>query len=248
MSLWQRLFRDKSSWDQADTSPAPAFRPDRSIDFQSAGDRQDKPAVAESLAFLRAAEKGDIDLVRQMLSADGSLILATAGEYSGTALHWAANAQREKVLEFLVSSGADVNAKDKRGRSPLLIAMTGFYSSSYNMARVLLAGGANPNAQDQYGIAPMHFVAQDTNVDLFKLLTDNGADINLRDNDGNTPLHALRMTSWPVQGQNDVIKAFLDFGAEVNIKNKEGHTPLYYAVQQGRSDMEALLCRYGARV
>ena len=54
--------------------------------------------------------------------------------------------------------------------------------------KALLAAGANPNVQDQYGTAPLHVAADEGNLALVKLLIENGANLNVEDVNHQTPL------------------------------------------------------------
>lgn len=62
-----------------------------------------------------------------------------------------------------VESGADVNALDERGRSPLhaacQAAKKGDNNGAYRAVLFLLHSGANINFQDKLGMTPLHFAA-----------------------------------------------------------------------------------------
>lgn len=59
---------------------------------------------------------------------------------------------------------------------------------SVNKVTAFLESGVNINAQDEYGFSPMHAAASYGHVALLEYLLTNGADVNLRDLDGDTPL------------------------------------------------------------
>ena len=61
-------------------------------------------------------------------------------------------------------------------------------------------------------------------IKTVKALLDKGADVNVKDNSGSTPLiYAAR------NGRTEVLKALIDKGAEVNAKDINGNTPLIWA-------------------
>jgi ankyrin repeat protein len=93
----------------------------------------------EELHF--AAQKGDLATVDRLL-ADGTDINAF-DELGKTALHWAAMNEHLEVAAFLIDQGADVNARHEPsiGDTPLG-EVAG--SCSYELARLLLAAGADP--------------------------------------------------------------------------------------------------------
>ena len=66
----------------------------------------------------KACKKGDIEAVKQHL-ASGADVNAKDGLYGTTPLHHAAYEDHKEVAELLIDKGSDVNAGDKRGRTPL---------------------------------------------------------------------------------------------------------------------------------
>ena len=97
-------------------------------------------------------------------------------------------------LQMLVDHGANVNAKDRVGATPLHYALAQW---DLNRAGIsfLLGHGAQTNAMDLQGCTPLHLVAlcRTLDPDVMQQLLDHGADINACDNKGLTPLdHAIR--------------------------------------------------------
>ena len=65
----------------------------------------------------KAAYKGDLDEVRQLLKS--GVDPDTPGASQRTALHRAIAGDQTSVVEFLLDNKANVNVKDKSGRTPL---------------------------------------------------------------------------------------------------------------------------------
>lgn len=95
--------------------------------------------IAESpqaVAFLnQAADVGDVELVEALLLHGVSVNSSLPYDHR-TPLHAAAVAGQTHMVEFLIASGADVNALDRTGHSPLALA------ESAEMKEVLLSNGA----------------------------------------------------------------------------------------------------------
>ncbi len=78
-------------------------------------------------------------------------------------------------------------------------------------------------------------------IDLVKKMLSIGADVNVKDNYRNTPLHYASR-----YGRTEIVKLLLEHGAEVNTKDKYGWTALYCASRKGHTEIVNLLKQYGA--
>ena len=104
------------------------------------------------------------------------------------------------------------------------------------VVRFLLESGANPNAQNDTGHAPLHLAAYPEHVGL---LVKHGADLNLQTNDAATPL----ATHASEQDRADVMLQLLELGADPNMPSDSG-TPLSIAQQRQEYDKVEILSQY----
>ena len=140
-------------------------------------------------SIFKSSELGDIDSVKQFLDAGFQVDMPSE---LGTALHYAIHANHKEVAELLISRGADVNAKNWWGRSPLF-----FVNGSLNLVELLVENGADIDAKDSTGSTVLHYESlrkmpsfggrprpSIVAVELLRL----GANVNIRDDNGSTPL------------------------------------------------------------
>ncbi|MBO9492600.1 ankyrin repeat domain-containing protein [Thalassotalea sp. G20_0] len=121
-------------------------------------------------------------------------------------------------VKALLEQGADIEARDWSGRTPLFRAVM---SENPEVLNVILAAGACLNARDCYGRTPLHKARSQKAV---KELLAWGADIEARDNTGETPLF-----SADHRDSLEKRKVLLAAGACVNARDVLGQTPLHQA-------------------
>lgn len=121
------------------------------------------------------------------------------------------------AIQTLLSAGADVEAKDVNGRTPLLVAAR---QNEVNVTKSLLSAGANTEAMDNDGMGPLHWAAFSNAAGTARVLLDVGANIDIRTGLGNTPLHfAVRNNAIAT------VALLLDEGASIRVRNNDGKTP-----------------------
>lgn len=109
----------------------------------------------------------------------------------------------------LIDAGADVNAKDEDGQTPLHYAADRGHSEAL---KVLINAGADVNAKNENGWTPLHDLCfDDPDLQTLQALIDAGADVNAKSGDGQTPLYYAIEEDWP----GDNLKILIDAGADV---------------------------------
>ena len=155
--------------------------------------------------------------------------------YAGdTPLHIAAAAYQRDIAEELVSRGANVSARNRRGAEPLHYACDGSPGSDtwnpdaqYAVVEFLIRAGADPNSEDKSGVAPLHRAVRTRCTAAVRALLTNGADARKRNKSGSTPLHlAVQNTGRGGSGsaasqeeQAEIIRLLLGHGARPSDKD-----------------------------
>jgi len=101
------------------------------------------------------------------------------GDDLGIPLHFAARKGQLETAALLLSHGADVNAQDKYGYTPLHEAVLGPYATALPMVKLLLDHGADIDGKSSQGNTPLDRVQNDEYRgryrDVIKYLKDHGA-------------------------------------------------------------------------
>lgn len=93
-----------------------------------------------------------------------------------------------KTFELLIDAGADVNAKNLYGTTPLHnVAESYIEDLTKRILELLLSNGADINARDKLKRTPLHFAVEKDNPELCEMLINAGADIDIQDNNGKKP-------------------------------------------------------------
>jgi uncharacterized protein len=183
-----------------------------------------------------AVTKNDSAKVRDLIKNDPDLVFSR-DEDGFTPLHLAAANGYKGIVEFLLTTKAEVNSKDNTGSTPLHQAAAGKHS---DIVEMLLAQKADVDAADQHGLTPLHYATLANDQDVVKLLLTHGANANVKDNKhGNTPLIIA-----VAKGNKKAVELLLAHGADVNLADNDG-TPLTWAMRTGHADVAGLLRQHG---
>jgi len=99
------------------------------------------------------------------------------------------------------------------------------------------------NKKNNKGDAFIHSAIWYKDLELFKLLLDNDADIGIRDKNGRTPLIYASLFDY-----REMVKLLLEKGADPNEKDFSGNTSLHWAAQNGSYESAVFLIEAGANI
>ncbi len=90
---------------------------------REASDEDSANMVVAEHPLHEAIRSGDLDKVKELLASDPEALHRGDGALGETPLHQAAASDEVEIAEFLIESGADVNAMDNRRVTPLTTAI-----------------------------------------------------------------------------------------------------------------------------
>lgn len=111
-----------------------------------------------------------------------------------------------EIMKLLAAKGANLNARDKLGGTPLLSSVL---QKSTEMVQTLLELGADPNMSDKDGFTPLVVAAAEGLLDITKSLLEHNAQINTAGSLGVTPLAAAK-----IGGHAELVKLLRERGAK----------------------------------
>ena len=218
--------------------------------------------------------QGCYKLVKALLD-EGADVNATTNK-GETIIHYALLEWQNQVKIFKTDTnvGFDTSTRDKDGTTILQWACR---EGDYDLARNVIDA---VNINNQIGETALHYAVQawKPNLDIVKLLIDNGIDVNCTDCNGISPLHwafdkghydligvlhqkganvttitaehksLLRNAYKPQQPNMYVVEMLIDYGFNVNAKGCDGVTLLHWASEQGHVGIVKLLIANGANI
>lgn len=232
-----------------------------------------------------AAENGHKTMVELLLEAGAELEATDSNGNGRTALHRAVEKGNYTVTELLLNKGAQINAQDKNGYAPLHIAVL---NEDGEMVKLLITKKAALNAkfalsgniasrvgqQVSRRGTPMHLAAGKGFTPIIKLLVQAGAEVDSRNELGQTPLFLAALAnskeaveyllekkadpnavctvasnsraSLHVTTKAEIAEALLKAGADVNAVTDQGLSALLIAIMDNNKELVAVLLRHHA--
>ncbi|PCH02638.1 Hypothetical protein PENO1_036910 [Penicillium occitanis (nom. inval.)] len=191
-----------------------------------------------SYAICAAGWGGYLDII-QLLIESGANLESEDGPDKYRLIHY--GAYNPQILKICLEKGADINARDKRGRTALY--WTGI-SGYLECAQMLIDAGADIDAEVEGWGSPLYAAVKNNHFDIVKLLLDRGARVDIKCSNAMTCLHQAVLNS-----RDDIAKILLEHGSEVDALYYEGTTPLRLASGfPGHVPSAELLLQHGADI
>jgi uncharacterized protein len=192
-------------------------------------------------ALNRAASEGKTDVVRILLDKKANINTRTTS--GATPLLNAVSYGKQPTIQLLLERGADVNQADAQGNTPLMAAADSgpFLPNSVPVLTMLIGAKAKIDLQDGLGRTALYRASAEGKEEAVRFLLDHGADVNLAEANGSTPLMVVAEGASYPKGQGETIALLLKHGAKTELKNSGGQTALDKATEAKKTEAIQLL-------
>jgi ankyrin repeat protein len=191
-----------------------------------------------SYAICGAGWGGHLEIIR-LLVESGADLENEDGPDKYRLVHY--GSYNPKMLQICLDNGADINARDSRGRTALY--WTGI-SGLLECAQMLVDAGADIDAEVEGWGSALYCAVKNNHFDVVKLLLDQGARVDVKCANGMTCLHQAVLNS-----REDILKILLEHGSEVDALYWKGSTPLRLASGfPGHLPSAEILLQHGADI
>ena len=152
-------------------------------------------------------------------------------------LEIALQSQQPAIVDLLIDAGYEINFRDwyvlvGQGPKRFDTLLKGFLANGWDI---------NARQKHRHGMwTPLHWVAQRGLTHGILCLLENGADPNMTDDKGRTPMHIIAQKGV---GKNQV-QLLIEHGGDVNIRDMDGKTPLDYAQRGKKESVKNFLTEY----
>jgi len=183
-----------------------------------------------------AASFGDLDLLKLFVTKNAKIDGRLAESQSTTLMTAIGYGASKEVLNYLIDHGASIDAKSEYGKSALEIAVG---AGSRDAVEVLIKRGADYKQPISSGggntLIHLAAISPDSGP-LEYLLSIKGTDPNIKNKEGETPLHMAAE-----YGRINQVNILLKKKADPNAKSDTGRTPLHYLTfgSQGSTSFES---------
>jgi ankyrin repeat protein len=201
-----------------------------------------------SVPLATAAASGQLQCAKWLLSKGAQLAYIDAIDTDDrTALQYAAENNNERMLQLLLTNGANVRVCNEGGWDAL--SMLACNSGNVHRAELLLAAGADVAHTDHQGVGAVHLAVEHGKAELVQLLLQHGAAVLLNSLYPKGCDCCSDVTAVMDSKHAAIAKMLLAAGADVQIRSTTGNTCLHVAAQHSYSvPVVCLLIRAGTDI
>jgi ankyrin repeat protein len=173
---------------------------------------------------------------------EGNFDINDRDENGEIPLFWAIRANNVIAVGLLLERGADPTRRNNNGLTPIQVAVT--QEKDFKILDLLLEyEDVDIDDGGQSGYTVLHWAMATSNVTVVDFLLSKGANPNVADQNGATPLHVAAYCA----DKTDVLDLILEKEkVDINRRDKDGQTALHYAVRGKRLDNVDYLLENGA--
>ena len=172
----------------------------------------------------------DLEAVNRAINDHANVNMVLVNQ--STALHLAVSHGYDDIVRALIHApDVNLNSRDEDGNTPLNVAVM---SNRERSAQLLVNAGADINIlYDTHQSTMLHIAAHCGYNDIVRALIKRpDVNLNVRNKDGNTPLHSA---AW--SGREQSARLLIDAGADINISDNQQWTALHLAASNGHSSI-----------
>jgi ankyrin repeat protein len=170
-----------------------------------------KPPKKEKSALLRAAERGNVAIVKVLLNHGGNIKARSSSLH--TALHYAAKMGNQALVQLLLGEGAPIEARDSLQQTPLHMAAAAGHQT---VVQTLLDSGAKATVKDYYQQTPLFLAATSGHKEIVEIMIQQGVDIMVRE----IHYHQTALQQATRLGHKDIVALLLRHGATYSNENQ----------------------------
>lgn len=159
-----------------------------------------------------------------------------------TPLHFAVGGPCKEVITYLLDRGADVNAKDSEGRTPLFFAAV--VTGKVDISKLLIDKGADINAKDNSQRSILVWTVIRGFRELSEYLLDLGAQMPSANDKSSTDM----LNSAVENGMTTIVDRLIAAGADVFVKDNAGNNLLHQAASGGSTMIIDKLIKAGIKI
>jgi ankyrin repeat protein len=200
---------------------------------QHGGNIQDTDSEGNTIAHIAVANE-NIDILKFLSIRDANLDVQNSD--GNTPLLQAVREGKTRIVQYLAERNTDINTQGSDGLRPLDVA---FLKGNLEITQLLLELNALSGKTGMHVVVAARFGF----LDLLQRFVAMGEEINVKTEEGESPLHAACKSD-----QVATVQYLCQYGALLESQDNSGNTPLHVAVSNGYFDVTRVLVENGANM